>query len=364
MAYSGVQYTNRVDNFTERKLYAKVVDNILTGNTYAARVMGMAKEMTGKTYDYTVKITSAGGGEWFTGLETLSSAAADTTVTLSYAHNAFTQPVVSVMLESFANAGPQGTIDIDTFKFEEAIAEAGQKIGDAAYSTGSASQMLGLGALNDDATDVATIGGQSRNTYTVLKSTRTSWSTALTLAKMATLEDTISAVGLGTEEPNLNLTTKTVWSLYEQLLSPQVRADYSSVGYNKIALRGNDIVKPVELAGALGFTALSYRGKPVLKDDRCTSGNWFMLNERYQEVRGRTVVPLKYRGKIEKVDMGEFSTYEGVGKAEMPSAKGWFFMPNMMLPNQAGQIGRIFYIGQFCGSQFRRQGRGTTISTV
>jgi hypothetical protein len=75
-------------------------------------------------------------------------------------------------------------------------------------------------------------------------------------------------------------------------------------------------------------------------------------------------VPLKYRGKIEKVDMSEFSTYEGVGKAEMPSAKGWFFMPNMMLPNQAGQIGRIFVIGQFMGSQFRRQGKGTNITTV
>ena len=364
MAYSGIQFTNRVDNFTERKLYAKVVDNILTGNTYAARVMGSAKEMIGKTFDYTVKITQAGGGEWITGLETLTTAAADTTVTLSYAHNAFTQPVVSVMLESFANAGPTGTIDIDSFKYEEAIAEAGQKIGDAVYSTGSANQMLGLGALVDDATNVATIGGQSRNTYTNLKSTVTSFVAALTLAKLATLEDTVSAVGLDNEQPNINLMGKTVWSLYEQLLSPQVRADYVSVGYNKVALRGSDIVKPVELAGASGFTALSYRGKAAIKDDRASASTWFMLNERYQEFRGRTIVPLKYRGKIEKVDMSEFSTYEGVGKAEMPSAKGWFFMPNMMLPNQAGQIGRIFMIGQYMGSQFRRQGKGTNITTV
>lgn len=364
MAYDGAQYTNRVDNFSERKLYAKVVDSILTSKTYGARIMGMAKEMVGKTWDYTVKVVSSTQGEWFVGLESLNMAAEDTTITLSYAHTAFTQPVVSVMLESFANAGPTGTIDIDTYKLEEAKAEAIQKIGTAAYGTGTSNQMNGLGNIVDDASVAATIGGQSRNTYTSLKGTVTASGGALSLAKLATLEDTVTAAGIGTEEPNINDTTKTDWSLYESLLSPQVRADYSSVGYNQVPLRSSDIVKPADLKGAAGFTALSFRGKPVIKDDACTSGVWFMLNERYHEFRGRNVIPAKYQGKIEKIDLGEPTTYEGVGYSDMPSAKGWFYMPNMMLPNQAGQIGRIFVIGQFCTSQPRRSGKLTGVTTI
>jgi hypothetical protein len=364
MAYDGIQYGNRVDNFTERKLYAKVVDNILTSRTYASRLMGMGKEMMGKTWDYTVKVVDSQAGEFFTGLETLNSAASDTTITLSYAHTAFAQPVVSVMLESFANAGPTGTINIDAYKYDEAVSEAVQKLGTAVYGTGSSNQPLGLGAIVDDATNVSTIGGQSRSTYTNLKATVTSSSGTLTLAKLATLEDNVTAAGIESEEPNINNTTKTVWSLYESLLSPQVRADYQSVGYNKIALRGSEISKPAELAAAGGFTALSFRGKPVIKDDACTSGVWFMLNERYFEWRGRTIVPEKYKGKIEAVSLGEAKSMDGVGTAGMPSAKGWFYSPYMMLPNQAGQIARVFVIGQVTASQFRRQGKLTAITSV
>jgi hypothetical protein len=364
MAYDGIQYNNRVDNFTNRKLYTKVVDNILSSRTYASRLMGMSKEMVGKTWDYTVKVVDSQSGEFFVGLETLNSAASDTTITLSYAHTAFAQPVVSIMLESFANQGPTGVIDLDAYKYEEAVAEAVQKLGTALYGIGNANQPLGLGAIVDDATDVGTIGGQSRSTYTNLKATRTAFGGALTLAKLATLEDNIVAAGIQTEEPNLNLTTKTVWSLYEQLLSPQVRADYSSVGYNAISLRGDSVMKTADLKGAAGFTSLSYRGKPVIKDDACTSGNWFMLNERYFEFRGRTAVPEKYKGKIEAISFGDNNIIEGVGKADMPKSNGWFFMPHMMLPNQAGQIARVFVIGQTTASQFRRQGRGTGITTV
>ena len=363
MAYDGIQNGNRVDNFGERKLYAKVVDNILTSSSYFARVMSMGKPMSGKTYDYTVKITDSGLGEFFTGLESLSLSASDTTIALSYAHSAFAQPVVSIMLESFANDGPEGTIDLDTYKLEEAQGEAVSRLGSAVFGTGSGDQPLGLGAIVDDGTDVATIGGQSRSTYSALNATRTASGGTLTLAKLATLYDTISASGLETEEPNINVTTKTIWSLYESLLAPTVRAEYASVGYNMLPVRGTQIVKTPDLMGHAGFTALTYRGRPVIKDDKCTTGNWFALNERYIEWRGRNSVPTKYKGKIEKVDLGASKTTEGV-MAEMPKAYGWFFQPYQMLPAQAGMVARLYVIGQMCTSQPRRSGRLTGITSV
>jgi hypothetical protein len=368
MAYDGIQYGNRVDNFTERKLYAKVVDNVLNAPTYSARLMGRGKPFLGKTEDVTVDVTSDTQGEWFVGMETLNSSAVNTTVTLSYAHTAMTQPKVSVMTESFANAGQTGTIPLDTFKYEKAAAEASQKVGSAVYSTGSSNQCLGLEAIVDDATNVSTIGGQSRSTYTVLKGTVTASGGTLTLAKLATLHDTISAAGLVSQEPNVSLTTKTVWSLYEQLLSPTVRASYSDVGYNAVAVRGDSLLRSkADLKGAAGFSALSYRGAPVLKDDFATSGVWYMLNENFYNWMGRTIVPDEYQGILEKVNLGTLKAYEGTGAEalSMPSEyNGWFYQKSMILPNQAGTIARFYVFAQNVAKGFRRSGKLTGVTGV
>ena len=359
----GIAPHNRVESTTERKLYAKVVDNILNSRTFISRMMGKGKPFAGKTYDYTVKVTDSALGEWFSGLETLSTAASDTTIQLSYAHTAFAQPIVLPMLESFANTGAEATIDLDSFKFDEAAAEAVHEIGSDAYGTGTGDQVLGLGALVDDGTDAATIGGQNRTTYSSLQGTVTASGGTLSLSKLATLHDNVSAAGIGSEEPTSHWTTKTVWSLYEELLEPRVRAEYASVGYNSVPVRGDSFVKAVDLKGHAGFTALSYRGMPVFKDDAATSGVWFMLNERYLEWRGRTIVPSKYAGKVAKVNLGTPSTIEGVAAA--PSKyHGWFHQLEQMMPNQAGMIGRLYVIGQMCTSQPRRHGKLTGISGV
>lgn len=367
MAYTGIQHGGRVDATTERKLNAKIVDNILNSRTYASRLLGMGKPMMGKTYDYSIKIVDSGAGEFFTGLETLSSAASDTLITLSYAHTAFQQPQVSIMVESFANAGPTGTIPLDAFKYDESVAEALQEWGAAVYGTGSGNQPLGLGAIVDDGTDVATIGGQTRATYDPLDANVTASGGGLTLLKMAELYDDCSAAGIANEEPNVGDTTKSIWTFYEQLIQPQVRADYNSVGYPKLALRGNSIVAPGQLKGAAGFNVLSFRGIPMLRDDACTAETLFFLNERYFEWRGRTIVPEEYTDYVEKVSLGEDAdTLVGVG-ADQPSPPanfGWFHQKLQMLPQQAGMIARIYAIGQVTPSQFRRHGKLTGITGV
>ncbi len=368
MAYDGIEFGNRVDNFTERKLYAKVVDNVLNAPTYFSRIMGMGKPFLGKTEDVTVDVTADTQGEFFVGLETLNSSAANTTITLSYAQTAFTQPKVSIMTESFANAGQTGTIPLDAFKYEKAAAEALQRMASAIYGIGSSNQPLGLGAIVDDGGDVATIGGQPRSTYAVLDATDTASGGTLSLAKLATLHDAVSAAGLVSQEPNVHLTTKTVWSLYEQLLTPNVRAGYNEVGYNALPVRGDALLRSrAELKNAAGFSALSYRGAPVLKDDFATSGYWWSLNENYYNWMGRTIVPDEYQGILEKVNLGTLTAYEGTGAEalDMPSEyNGWFYQKNMILPNQAGTIARFYVFGQTVAKGFRRSGRLTGITGV
>ena len=363
---SGINPNARLEATTERRLYRKVVDNVLSGRTLMTRLMGNGKPFNGKTFDIPIKVTDSGLGEYFVGLETLSSAASDTLIELSFAHTAFAQPVVSVMLESFANSEPEQSIDLDVFKLEEAVQESIQSLGTAGYGIGSSNQPLGLEAHVDDGTNTSTFGGQSKTTYAALNSTVTASGGTLSLAKLATLESAVSAGGIETEYPTIYFTTKTVWDLYERLLQPSVRAEYASIGYPAISLRGNSIVRSrAELKGGAGFTALSFRGVPVVADDACTSGVWYALNERYLEWRGRTIVPSKYSGVLEKVSLGAASTMEGVGGYnKAPSDAGWFFQKMQMMPNQAGMVGRFYVIGQLVGSQPRRQGKLTGITGV
>lgn len=359
----GIAVNNRVENFGSRKLHARVVDNVLSARTYWSRLQGMGTPFIGNTQDYTIKITDSGLGEFYSGLETLNSAASDTTITLSYAHTAFSQPIVLPFLESLANATAPDRIDLDSFKVDEAVAEAIQRLGTAVYGTGAGDQPLGLEAIVDDGTNASTIGGQSRTTYSALNATVTASGGTVSLSKLATLEDAISASGIESEEPNINVTTKAIWSLYEELLSPQVRASYASVGYDSLPIRGQGIMKRADLKGAAGFTALSYRGKPVIKDDACTSGVWYMLNERYFGWKGRTVVGPKFAGMYKKVSLGTPKTMEGVAAAPSDD-HGWFFQDFQAMPNQAGIIARYHVVGQVCASQPRRNGKLTGITGV
>lgn len=360
MAYDGMTFGNRVDHTSESKLHAKVVDNVLSTASYYSRAAGMGKEFVGKTSDYTLKITDSGQGQFYSGLETLNSSAVDTTIQLSFAHTAFSQPVVSILAESMANQGEAQVIDLDQFKIDEAVSEARQKLGAAIYNKTDAQGFLGLEQLIADS---GSIGGQSRSVYSALNSVVTSSSGTLSLSKMATLWSDVSDAGATTEQPSVFLTTKEIFDLYESLLNPTVRASYESVGYDRLPVRGKSAVKSADLKGAAGFLSLSYRGIPLIVDEFATSGTLYALNENYMGWKGRTIVPPKYKGMIERVSLGTPSTIEGAAAA--PSDyHGWFWQKMQMLPNQAGMIGRYHVYGQMCASQPRRLGKLTSITSV
>lgn len=367
--YDGIQNTNRVDGTTQRKLYTKVVDQVLNSPTYYSRLVSQGEPFEGKTEDITYDVLADTQGQYFTSLETLNSSAVNTTATGSYAHTAFTQPVVSIMLESFANVGSLGIINLDTFKYEKAAAQALQSLGSAIYGTGNAMQPLGLTAIIDDSTNVGTIGGLSRSTYPVLDSTLTAYASGkLTLATMATQYDSAIASGMAEETPNIGVTTKAIWSLYEQLLTPNVRAHYNEVGYDRIRIRSKYGERnSADLKNAAGFNALSYRDMHIMRDDFSTAQVLWMINEDYICWHGRTEVPEDYREVLEKVDFGTLEAYEGTGAMalDVPSEfNGWFYQKPLTIPDQAGRIARFYVIGQTIPTSFRRHSKGTGITGV
>lgn len=363
MAIDGIQNNQRVEGTTERKLYAKVVDQVMDSRSYYSRLMGKAKAFgSGKSHDVTMKVSTSSRFQYVTALETIDLAAADTTVTAVYRHTAGVQPNVSIMLESFANAGDAGTIDVDDFNYEDAAEEAVQELGSVVYSSlGASNQPLGLEAIVDDGTNVGTIGGVLRSTYgAVLDATVTASGGTMTLAKLDTLNDAVSAAGISTSEPTINVMTKTIWSLFGQLINPQLRSNY-----NILPVRGDESMSRGDMQGRVGFTSLEYRGRAAIKDDASTSGTWYALNENTFDWRGRTQVPAKYKGKISKVNLGTAKVTEGVGADTMPSEyNGWFYKPLEMMPDQLGMAGFFVIIGQLVPKSFRPNGKLESITGI
>lgn len=364
MAYDGIQYGTRVDATTERKLHAKVVDSVLNSRTYFSRLVSRGDSFIGKTMDVTHKVTRTNQGQYFVGLENLNSSAWNTKIVTSFAHTAYSHPVPSLMQEAMANAGTTGTINLDLNNLEEAKAELLQDLGSAVYGTGSGNQPLGLEAIVDDSTNVGTIGGQARSTYSQLNAYLLASGGTMSLPKLATTYDGASAAGISGEEPNIGVTTKTVWALFEQLLTPQMRNNYKML---PIMADTSEVMDREQLAGTTGFNTIFFRGIPIIKDDACTSQTLYFLNEKYIKWYGRTIVPDQYKDVLKKVDLGEPETLEGTAaqKEYMPSsANGFFYTPFMLMPNQAGKIARYYVFGQVIPLSFRRHGKLTGIINV
>ena len=137
---------------------------------------------------------------------------------------------------------------------------------------------MGIDGLCDDGTYLANWGELSRSDFTMLKSTTTDINTTLTLALLAANYDSAKS---GSKTPTIGLTTEAVFTRYESLITPQIRANYDVMGGAKVT-RGETVRPGAPLGeGQTGFEALMFRGKPIVADEKCASGLFYWLNENF-----------------------------------------------------------------------------------
>lgn len=358
MAVDGLPNGNRVNNFSHSEAHSVVLDAILNTPTYWSRLNGMGEKFDFPTKKYTVKVSRTNQGQTFQGLEVLNSSASDTTISLEYSHTGYSHPAVKIMLEHFAAENSGQDIDLSSFINTEAIAEINESLGSLVYGIGSANSINGLEKIVDDGTNVDSIGGQSRSTYTMLNSTVTDSSGTISLAKMAALW---SAVSSGVKKPTIAVTTETIFNYIEELIQPQTRGSYQAHQY--LPIRGkNPMARDGDTFGEAGFTTLVYRGVPIISDEFATSGVLYLLNERYLTWYGRTSVPSDFKSDISPVKLGSSKTLDLNYKPS--DFHGWFHQKDQMMPNQAGMIGRYYVIGQVCSGNPRYHGKLTGITGV
>jgi hypothetical protein len=326
--------SNKTDQF--------VVDTVLNSNVLFQRVVRASKKWSGRTLRQSIKVSKNTTSTSFRGFDTFSTSATDNRVVLEFTPS-FHQISCSLPGDELSVADTEDKVlDLMKLTIQSDTEDLADDLGTAFYADGTGNtskDVLGLAALVDDGTAVANIGGQSRSTYTTLKSTVTASSGTLTLAKIDTLW---SAVASGSQKPTVGLLTEAVFNFYGQLLRPQER-----IMKEASRMKG--------LTGGTGFTALEYNAKPMIADEKTTAEAMILLNENFVDFHALpffNAKPVAYKSQVEGNDY------------EAPMGLG-FSWGDWVVPANAGAVvGHIYFGGQFITSNPKRHGKLTGITGI
>lgn len=355
------QFSQRVTDITYNEILPTIVDFVNNSNILTARVMSNVKNWRGTYISQPIRIGNSTTGGSFDGLDTFSTETTNNTRSLKWYVKAYEQSVVVPGIEKAVNGtGDKAVIKLVTDRLDEAKISLTQAIGDLLYGNGVGKDFDGLGIIVDDGTVSATYGGLSRSDIPGNKADVTAAGSGnITLALVAAEMTAVSAAGAGKEAPTIALTTPEVWDFFESLLTATVQAKYDTInarGYNRVSGKTpmGTSVPESELHGLAGFNALSFRGRPIVADDKCPAGLFFWLNENYldfyrltsDDLRQVSSTPEKTEGVDEEIKQPSFLQ-----------------LKDFMSPiNQFGEIGALIVMGNFICRAPRRQGKLTGIT--
>lgn len=335
-------YGQRVQTTVQTEYLPYVVDTILASNVMFQRVVRASKKWSGRTLRVPVKVSKNTTGQSFRGLDTFSVAATDNRQFMEFTPS-FYQITCALPGDELSVADTDAKIlEMMSLTIQSDTEDMADDLGTIFYADGTGNgskDPLGLAALVDDGSSVSSLGGLSRSTYTTLKGTVTASSGTLTLAKVDTLWINVSS---GAQKPTAFYTTEAVFNFYGQLLRPQER-----ITKDASLMKG--------LSAGTGFTALSYNGKPILMDEKCTSGALIAVRE---DDIDWYALPYKFAKAVAYKSQVEGNDYEA------PIGLGFSWSDWIIPANAAGVVGHIYFGGQFITRNPKRHGKLTGITGI
>ncbi len=268
-----------ITSITQDHYIPKIVDNVLNSNVAAVRWLQNAKAWSGEQLKVPFKFKKSTSGGSFAPGDTFVTAKVNTRQKLAFDPKWYYQSIALLGPEVDVNATNETqVISLIETESQSASQDMIDDIGDIFYSTGVGTDFLGIGGINDDGSELATYGELSRSSFPQLNADVTTVGGALTLKIMAGSQD---AAKRGSMKPTIALTTETQWTNYEELIQPQLAANYSVVGTPRVT-RGATVQPGVPLGpGQAGFDALMHRGTPVVADEKCPEGVMHWINENF-----------------------------------------------------------------------------------
>lgn len=358
---AGSAFNDRVGNLSLNKILPKVVDTVNRSNVITLRVMSNPRAWSGKVINQNIFTDASSQGQFFHGAQSFSTDVDMSTRQLSWYPTGFGQPIAFSRVDQALSNTESGVIAVTQASADYAANSMKSRLGDAFYSTGPGDQFDGLNLIVDDGTATSSYGGLSRTTYGtyINGAVNAASGGVLDMDFLAGVDDDATVSGVNEMTPNIGLTTKAVWSLYESLLEPTKKAEYRSYGYPMVtgesaigqAWRGDQ-----KLGASGGFQSLDYRGKPLVKDEKAPSGRVYFLNEYNMEFDSLKIPGLK------TVAVGTNAT-EGVYDKYKPSS---FQFRDYMEPyNQpTAEVGFFVVYGNLIHRDPRLNGQGTGVTTV
>lgn len=351
-----MQFSTQVTSVTREVIVPTVYDTITKGSPALMYFLQNAKPWkSGYRYDVPIKYQKSNQGGVVGIADKLSTSRTTTRTKMNFEPKMITKPVVIADIEATLNQGDEQVLELFATEFDSIAQDliidlAGQLYG----GTGAGDEWDSLANAADDATNYGTYGGLSRSTYTTLKGYYLASAGAITLAKLATA---FNAVEIGTDKPSMILTTKSIWSSYEALLTATVRAGYAQNGYPQMTREGM-VPSSQALKGTQGFDALWFRGTPFIKDEQVPSGKLFLVNTNFFGFKG---INLKGYQTLNFKKNGSKGIPDGV-PGKVPSTRGFNFTGMMKPVDQLVEVGHIVYAGNFISENPRLQGQMTGVS--
>ncbi len=350
-----MQFSTTVTTVTRETIVPSVSDTVLKGNVGLLRLLGNSKVWsTGYRLDQPVKYTKSTAGGIVTVGGTLDTSRVVTRVKMQFEPQRIHKPVVVDDIELAVNEGDMRVLDLLATEMDSIAQDLTDDIGGYLY-TGTSATGLSFDSLYnaaDDSTNFSIYGALSRATYPTLKGYLASNIGQLAISDFAT---GMNNTTYGADKPTLILTTQSIWTGYEALLQPVVRAGYQMQGYPQVSRTG--VVSGQQaLRGDIGFDALWFRGIPVVWDQKCTAQKAFLVNENHFAFHG---IDLPAKLGYEKFNTSDKNIK---GPQAMPIPKGFNWSGLIRSQNQPAQVGHLYYVGNFVSDNPRQQGVLTDIT--
>lgn len=347
-----MDFSAAVTSVTRETIVPSVSDTALSGNVLVLRTLGNGRSWSsGYRYDIPIKYakSTAGGIVGLGG--TLDTDRAETRTKMQFKPQRIHKPVVIDDIEEAVNQGDERVIDVLTAEMESIAQDLADDVGGYLYAgTGTSSSFDSLLNASDDTTNYANYGQLARSTYATLNGQYDASIGVLAASDMSTMYDSVE---IGSVGPTVIATTKSIWSAYEGLLTPTVRAGYQTGGFPQVTRTGTVPSKNALSGGDIGFTALWYRATPFVKDDKCTAQKMFFIPEKHFFWAGLNLPAYKRLNITGRaVD----------GPQALPIPEGFNWSGMMRSTQQPATVGHFYLVGDWMSSDPRRVGQMTGIT--
>lgn len=356
---SATAQNDRVGNITLQDYNSTAVDTINKSSEIMRGIVSRPVRWNGRSYSSPIFTNNSQLGQSFKGTETFDTSIDYSTQQMTWFPTGYAQPVGVSIVERSINATPSGVIDLYKSSYQYSQNSMITALGQIFYGYGNGNDFDGLGVIVDDGTSTSTYAGLTRATYPTINGYVVAASAGvLDLDTMAAADDGASISGDESETPNKIMATQTTWSLYESLLAPTVHADYGSIGGSFVD--GNTALnQSVSQSNALslkgGATSVSFRGKPLIRDQKCLATQMVGLNDKWFHFRSLKLVGLDLVGTQEDVTAGAYKDYK---------VSAFQFREPMMPVNQLAEVGIFVMYGQFYCENPNRNFKITGITTT